>query len=84
VRVERHAIGVALHPKTSAQSLQRHRQPSEVALGPRRADVDVDGGVAGVVQAGRDTADHDEHDPVLDEGSADGDDVIVVELRQRD
>ncbi len=71
MRLERHALGIAVDTKTSAQVLERVRQPHEVVPRARRTHIDVDGGVAGLVQSRGDTANYDELDPVFGEGPAD-------------
>ena len=80
VRVEWDASGLTLHPKACVDRSERFAQPLEVPISRRRADVDVDGRVAGVVKARRDTTDDDELHLVIEQRLADRGDPLVVDL----
>ena len=74
---ERDALGVGLNPKTSAQGRERGRQPGEVVLRARRTNVDVNSGVARLVQSSGDSTDDHEGDTVFGQDTADLDDVAT-------
>ena len=76
----------SLTPVTPSEAGSRELRGVDLclaAIATRRAHVDVDGGVAGLVQTSGYTADDHELDAMLGEHAAYGDDVIVVELRLR-
>jgi hypothetical protein len=83
VRIEGDTVRVTFDAQPGTEIPQRRRQVLEVGLVARRTDVDVDSGVAGVVEAGGDASDDDEGHVVVLEDATDGDDVVVVELRRR-
>lgn len=81
MRVKREACGLAFNPQASINRPQRDREPFEVCSVGRRADVDVDRRMTGLVESSGDTTNDKELDVVLDQRPAQGSNALVVDGR---